>query len=83
MRFISHELAIVRQVADRVAVMWQGRILKLRKIYDVWSAPRHLYTKAPTEAALVPDPLRKRGLCTPLFGRIAIGTLTESAPVHG
>ena len=82
MLFISHYLAVVRQVAYRVAVMLQGRILELGPVDDVWSAPLHPYTKALIEAAPVPDPLRKRGLRTPMPGRFATGKLTEAAPGH-
>ena len=82
MLFISHDLAVVRQVADRIAVMRQGRILELGPVDAVWSAPRHPYTKALIEAAPVPDPLRKRGLRTPLSGRFSTGKLTEATPGH-
>jgi oligopeptide/dipeptide ABC transporter ATP-binding protein len=54
--FISHDLAIVRYVASRLAVMYRGRIVELGSREHVFAAPAHHYTEALLEA--VPDPGR-------------------------
>ncbi len=56
MIFISHDLSVVRYVADRIAVMYLGHIIELGTAEDVVDKPMHIYTKALMSAIPVPDP---------------------------
>ncbi len=59
MIFIAHDLAVVDQIADRVAVMYCGRLVEIGPAREVLSAPRHPYTASLLRAVPVPDPARR------------------------
>jgi peptide/nickel transport system ATP-binding protein len=54
--FIAHDLAVVRAFADRVAVLYQGRLCEYGKVDDIYAPPYHPYTETLLGAVLVPDP---------------------------
>jgi len=57
--FIAHDLRLVRQICDRVAVIYRGRIVELSEAERVFSQPRHDYTRALLSAIPLPDPARR------------------------
>jgi oligopeptide/dipeptide ABC transporter ATP-binding protein len=57
--FITHDLAVVRQISHRVLVMYMGRICELAENETVFQRPRHPYTKMLINAVPVPDPAVK------------------------
>ncbi|MBD8141284.1 ABC transporter ATP-binding protein [Frigoribacterium sp. CFBP 13605] len=58
--FVSHDLSVIRHVADRVTVMYLGRTVETGPVDEVFEHPLHPYTQALLSAVPVPDPVKER-----------------------
>ncbi|WP_419897881.1 ABC transporter ATP-binding protein [Roseomonas sp. USHLN139] len=67
--FIAHDLAVVKHMADRIAVMYLGAVMEIGTKRELFAMPRHPYTRALLAAIPHPDPAR-RGRVTPLGGDV-------------
>jgi peptide/nickel transport system ATP-binding protein len=77
--FISHNLAVVEHLADRVAVMYLGRFVEERSRAGLFETPRHPYTKALLASVLTPDP--DLGIPDTRLGALTIGS-DVGCPFH-
>jgi peptide/nickel transport system ATP-binding protein len=82
MLFISHDLAVVAQIADRVAVMRRGMLLETGTRDQVFLHPRHAYTKSLLGAVPTLTTDRDRPLATLAAADSTTGILVEQAPGH-
>ena len=90
MLFISHDLAVVREISHRVMVLYLGRVMEAASREQIYAAPRHPYTRALLSAAPIPDPAIERTRRrvkligeppSPLDPRSAFRFLPSRAPV--
>jgi len=83
MLFISHDLAVVREISHRVLVLHRGRVMELADRERLFADPRHPYTRALLSAAPVPDPRAERRRARVRYDAAGpAGPLEEVAPGH-
>ena len=68
--FISHDMAVVESIADRVAVMYLGQIVEMGSRAQVFGNPQHAYTRRLLDAVPVPDPSHQRPATPRLTGEV-------------
>lgn len=78
--FISHDMAVVDQISDRVAVMRLGQIVEMGTAAQVFDDPRHSYTQRLIEAVPIPDPSRRTFTGARLAGEIASPVRASNDP---
>jgi len=74
--FITHDLAVVRYLADRIAVMYLGQMLEIGPAEEVLSGPHHPYTAALVSAATSATRIRLRGEI-PVPGEVSAGCIFQ------
>jgi peptide/nickel transport system ATP-binding protein len=80
--FISHDMAVVENISDRVAVMYLGQIVEMGTRDQVFSNPRHPYTKRLIEAVPIADPKLRRARFARLDSEIPSAIRQVGDPPH-
>ena len=73
--FISHDMAVVENISDRVAVMYLGQIVEMGTRDQIFSNPQHAYTRRLIDAVPIPDPAQRRARFPRMQGEVP-------SPVH-
>ncbi len=68
--FISHDMAVVENISDRVGVMYLGQIVEMGGVAQIFGAPQHSYTKRLISAVPTPEPNRERPALERLTGEV-------------
>ena len=69
--FVAHDLSVVKQISDRVVVMYVGKIVEMANTEEMFTNPKHPYTEALLAAVPVPDPRARRQDRKLLQGEVA------------
>lgn len=83
--FIAHDLAMVAFLCDRVGVMYQGKLVEIAPVKELFADPRHPYTKALLSAIPIPDPKKERARKRVVFREENFsqgGALVQTTPGH-
>jgi len=81
MVFITHDLAVVRQISHRILVMYMGRVCELADNEGLFGRPRHPYTRALINSMPVADPARGPRPA-PVSGEVALRGIPRGCPFH-
>lgn len=80
---ITHEMSVIREIADRVAVLEQGEIIEQGRVFDVFTTPAHDVTKSFVREVLnrqIPEALNRRLTLSPQIGDCVVARITFTGP---